>query len=36
VRDESEDGPRVTITHIRHASRKPITRAEAKNILAGQ
>lgn len=36
VQDTSDDGPLVTVIHIRHASRKPITRAEAKEILAGQ
>ncbi|MES2463207.1 MAG: hypothetical protein V4671_21710 [Armatimonadota bacterium] len=35
VEDQGEDGPRVTIIHVRHASRKPITRAEAKDILGG-
>ena len=36
VLDTPEDGPRVGIVHVRHTSRKPITRAEAKDIRAGQ
>ncbi len=36
VAEVSEDGPTVTILHIRHGSRKPLTRAEALEILAGQ
>lgn len=35
VQDETDDGPLVTVVHIRHTSRKPMTRAEAKNIRAG-
>ena len=36
AQDTSEDGPAVTIVHVRHASRRPMTRAEAKDIRAGQ
>lgn len=36
ITEEGEDGPTVTITHIRHGSRKPLTRAEARQILANQ
>lgn len=32
VRDETEDGPVVSILHVRHAARKPMTRREAKEI----
>jgi hypothetical protein len=32
VREASEDGPRVTVIHIRHAARKPLTTREARNI----
>ena len=34
VTDETPDGPRVQILHIRHAARKPITREEARRVLA--
>jgi plasmid stabilization system protein ParE len=33
---EDEDGPRVLILHIRHASRAPLTSDEAREILAQQ
>lgn len=36
VEDAGDDGPRVAVIHVRHASRKPITRAEAKDIRAGR
>ena len=36
IADQGDDGPLVQIIHVRHASRKPITRAEAKDIRAGQ
>jgi len=36
IRQDSLDGPRVTILHIRHAARKPLTREEARAIEAGQ
>lgn len=32
VQDETDDGPIVRIMHIRHAARRPITRAEAREI----
>ena len=32
LRDDTEDGPRVSTVHLRHTSRKPITRAEARDI----
>lgn len=35
VENQGEDGPRVTIIHVRHASRRPITGTEAKDIRAG-
>jgi plasmid stabilization system protein ParE len=35
VEDATEDGPLVSVIHVRHASRKPLTRAEAKDIRAG-
>ncbi len=34
--EEGEEGPTVTVLHIRHSSRKPLTRAEARQILANQ
>ena len=34
--EKGDDGPLVTVIHVRHASRKPLTRTEAKDILAGQ
>ena len=36
VTDEGEDGPTVSVIHIRHGSRKPMTRAETRQILASQ
>lgn len=36
VQDESADGPRVTVLHIRHAARRPITRKEARGILENE
>jgi len=36
VEDEGDDGPVVKILHIRHASRKPMTSTEAKDIRGGQ
>jgi plasmid stabilization system protein ParE len=36
IEDNGDDGPTVRVVHVRHASRKPITRAEAKEIRAGQ
>ena len=33
---EDDDGPRVTLMHIRHAARAPLTKAEAREILAQQ
>ena len=36
IADEGDDGPMVKVLHVRHASRKPMTRAEAKEIRAGQ
>jgi len=33
---ESQEGPRVTVLHVRHAARRPITREEARQILANQ
>lgn len=36
VAEEGEDGPTVTILHVRHGGRKPLTRAEAQQILANQ
>ncbi len=35
VEDDTDDGPLVTVIHVRHASRKPLTHAEAKDIRAG-
>jgi hypothetical protein len=32
VEDNTPDGPRVTILHVRHAARKPLSRAEARAI----
>ncbi len=32
VVEESEDAPYIYVLHIRHASRKPMTRAEAREI----
>jgi len=34
--EQSEDGPRVTVVHIRHASRAPLTADEARDIKAQQ
>ena len=34
VQDESGDGPRILVLHVRHASRRPITLEEARRILA--
>ncbi len=34
VADASADGPIVTILHVRHGSRRPLSRAEALRILA--
>ena len=36
VDDETPDGPRVTVLHIRHAARKPMTRAEGRGIMENQ
>lgn len=36
ITDSGEDGPIVKIVHVRHGGRKPMTRAEARQILAGQ
>ena len=36
VRDETPDGPRVQVVHVRHASRRPITREEARQVLENQ
>lgn len=36
VTDEGDDGPTVTLVHLRHASKRPPTAAEAREILAGQ
>ena len=36
VTDRGEDGPIVKIVHVRHGGRKPMTRAESRQILAGQ
>lgn len=35
ARDEGEDGPVVTVFHIRHASRRPISSAEATGLRGG-
>ncbi|MES2463559.1 MAG: type II toxin-antitoxin system RelE/ParE family toxin [Armatimonadota bacterium] len=35
VEEQGEDGSRVIVLHLRHASRRPITRAEAKDIRSG-
>jgi plasmid stabilization system protein ParE len=32
IEDNTPDGPRVTVLHLRHAARKPLTRAEARSI----
>ena len=32
VAEDSPDGPRVSILHIRHAARRPLSRAEAREI----
>lgn len=32
VDEDSDDGPRVRILHVRHAARKPLTRKEAREI----
>lgn len=34
--DDTPDGPTVTVVHVRHAARKPLTREEALRILANQ
>ena len=34
--EEGEDGPTLNVVHIRHGSRKPLTRAEARQILSSQ
>lgn len=34
--EQSDDGPRVTVVHIRHASRAPMTADEARDIKAQQ
>jgi plasmid stabilization system protein ParE len=31
---ESDDGPVVTVYHVRHAARRPVSRAEARKIAA--
>jgi plasmid stabilization system protein ParE len=36
VYEESDDGPFVRVLHVRHASRKPITRKEAREIQASE
>jgi len=36
VSKEGADGPTVTILHVRHGGRKPLTREEARQILANQ
>jgi len=36
VTEEGEEGPAVTVIHIRHGGREPLTRAEARQILASQ
>jgi len=35
VEDDTPDVPRVTILHVRHAARRPLTRAEAREIQTG-
>lgn len=32
VEEEGDDGPQVRVIHIRHAARKPMTRAEGRQI----
>ena len=32
IEEESEDGPLVQVIHVRHGSRRPITRKEAREI----
>lgn len=34
VEDDSDDGPRVTILHVRHAARRPLTPGEVRQISA--
>jgi len=34
--EEGEDGPTLNVVHIRHGGRKPLTRAEARQILASR
>jgi len=34
IHEESPDGPRVMVLHVRHAARRPITREEARQIVA--
>lgn len=36
ITEEGEEGPNLNVIHIRHGSRKPLTRAEARQILASQ
>lgn len=36
VSDAGDDGPTVTVVHVRHGSRRPPTRDEARHILANQ
>ena len=36
ITDETPDGPRVQILHVRHAARRPLTREEAWRIVANQ
>lgn len=35
VSEAGEDGPSVAVLHIRHGGRRPMTRAEARGVLAG-
>jgi plasmid stabilization system protein ParE len=36
VQEDGQDGRRVTVMHVRHAARRPMTRAEARQIVANQ
>ncbi len=36
VTEVGEEGPTLNVIHIRHGSRKPLTRAEARQILTSQ
>ncbi len=36
VQVDTEDGPTVSILHVRHAAQRPITRAEARQIESSQ